>query len=538
MASSRGQEPHIHHEDDGKPFFVDKRRRSTFSEPPVNPFSYPTPPQRSFAFKAQTVLFGVTLLPIRLFASVSLVVTAFVAANIALFGVKKGLNAPRLTGWRLALIHTIRPLARCLLFFAGFHRIKTKGKLATAKEAPVLVIAPHSSLVDVLYIVACSLPSPVSRLENAYIPLIGNIISALQPIYVDRKDPDSKKSCLNEIRKRATSGGEWPQIMIFPEGTTTNRQALIQFKTGAFTPGVPVQPIIIRYKCAIDPAWVLGGPSGITSGLLMMCQWNNTMEIEFMSVYKPDEQEKKDPALFAANVRHVMSNALDVPVTEHAFEDISLMYAAAKKKMPYNVGAIEVPKITKALQLKKERVEDLLDSFAHMDTDSDGYVTIEEFAKHLSVPVDKNLRNLFAVYDRNGDGKINFREFLIGRCLVSDPVNTPETLKYAFEIMDEAKTGEVTSTQFQTILQWANPQLTPEQCQEIFRRAVPPDHTNLTFQDFSNVVAENPEYMKLILSVKADREAQLMDLATKADAMTPDNPVGAMVAGEKEKKSD
>ena len=37
---------------------------------------------------------------------------------------------------------------------------------------------------------------------------------------------------MKEMKKRAKTMGEWPPIIIFPEGTCTNRSCLIGFKQG------------------------------------------------------------------------------------------------------------------------------------------------------------------------------------------------------------------------------------------------------------------------------------------------------------------
>jgi 1-acyl-sn-glycerol-3-phosphate acyltransferase len=62
-----------------------------------------------------------------------------------------------------------------------------------------------------------------------------NAISALlkftQPVLVKREDPNSRQNTVKEIQNRAQVGG-WPQILIFPEGTCTNRSCLISFKLG------------------------------------------------------------------------------------------------------------------------------------------------------------------------------------------------------------------------------------------------------------------------------------------------------------------
>lgn len=36
-------------------------------------------------------------------------------------------------------------------------------------------------------------------------------------------------------------------ILLFPEGTTTNGDFLLPFKTGAFLAGLPLRPVVIKY---------------------------------------------------------------------------------------------------------------------------------------------------------------------------------------------------------------------------------------------------------------------------------------------------
>lgn len=78
------------------------------------------------------------------------------------------------------------------------------------------------------------------------------LIDMAQPIYVTREDHNSRATTIKDILNRVKSKDDWPQIMIFPEGTCTNRSSLIQFKPGAFYAGLPVQPVCIRYPNKID----------------------------------------------------------------------------------------------------------------------------------------------------------------------------------------------------------------------------------------------------------------------------------------------
>jgi len=58
------------------------------------------------------------------------------------------------------------------------------------------------------------------------------LIKFTQPVLVERENPSSRQNTVKEIQQRAATAGAWPQILVFPEGTCTNRTCLISFKPG------------------------------------------------------------------------------------------------------------------------------------------------------------------------------------------------------------------------------------------------------------------------------------------------------------------
>ena len=125
-----------------------------------------------------------------------------------------------------------------------------------------------------------------SLVQNADIPLFGALTSALQPILVDRLDPDSRKNVARTISDRAKDM-EWNQVVLFPEGTTTTGGALIQFKCGAFAPGEPVQPVCFLFKNnAFNFGMTSAGPAMHALALRLLCQLNNNMEVHFLPPYR------------------------------------------------------------------------------------------------------------------------------------------------------------------------------------------------------------------------------------------------------------
>lgn len=67
-------------------------------------------------------------------------------------------------------------LGRIAIFMCGFHRIRVRGVRATAAQAGVLTVAPHSTYFDgIMWFVASHLPTGVSRTENISIPVLGSM---------------------------------------------------------------------------------------------------------------------------------------------------------------------------------------------------------------------------------------------------------------------------------------------------------------------------------------------------------------------------
>lgn len=50
----------------------------------------------------------------------------------------------------------------------------------------------------------------------------------------------------------------YPLLVLAPEGTCGNGYSLLKFRTGAFVAGLPVLPILLKYKTScINPAWTI-----------------------------------------------------------------------------------------------------------------------------------------------------------------------------------------------------------------------------------------------------------------------------------------
>uniref|UniRef100_A0A2M4CGW1 Putative phosphate acyltransferase n=1 Tax=Anopheles darlingi TaxID=43151 RepID=A0A2M4CGW1_ANODA len=291
--------------------------------------------------------------------------------------------------------------------------ITIHGQQAARHEAPVLVVSPHSSFLDAVIIYLTGLASPLVRNADRN---LGKLIDYAQPIYVCREDPHSRQSTIREIIQRANSPEDWPQILIFPEGTCTNRTSLIQFKPGAFYPGVPIQPVLMRYPNKIDTVtWTWEGPDAIQLLWRTLTQFHTFCEIEFLPVYYPSEEEKADPKLYARNVRNLMARALDIPISDYTFDDCKLMTFVKNVHLPYAASSADIEKLRKTLCLDQRNPEMSIVRLEREFNDRNSYVTIEEFANRLQIDAeDESTVGLFRIFLKTSNGTvIDFREYLL-----------------------------------------------------------------------------------------------------------------------------
>ncbi|KAL8523909.1 hypothetical protein ACS0TY_013754 [Phlomoides rotata] len=275
----------------------------------------------------------VVLVPIRVVAGVTILVSYYVICRVCTAFLppnreREQEDYAHMGGWRRSVIvRTGRFLSRALLFVFGFFRIaetrsssNEEGQLnnetvssdqSEKLENPGAIISNHVSYIDILYHMSLSFPSFVAKRSVAKLPLVGLISKCLGCVYVQRelKSSDFKgvSGVVNERIREAHQNKFAPKMMLFPEGTTTNGDYLLPFKTGAFLAKTPVLPVIIRYPYQrFSPAW--DSISGVRHVILLLCQFVNHIEVKRLPVYHPSEQEKEDPKLYAANVRKLMAH--------------------------------------------------------------------------------------------------------------------------------------------------------------------------------------------------------------------------------------
>ncbi|CAL8248556.1 unnamed protein product [Lota lota] len=442
--------------------------------------------------KAKIALMTVTIFPIRLIIVAFMMLLAWPFAFLASVGRSETVVETQCL-WRRVVDLLLKIIMRVMWFAGGFHWVTVKGRKALPAEAPILTLAPHSSYFDAIP-VTMTMASIVMKAESKDIPLWGTLIKFIRPVFVSRLDPDSRKNTVEEIKRRAHSGGEWPQIMIFPEGTCTNRSCLITFKPGAFIPAVPVQPVVIRYPNIMDTiTWTWQGPGAFEILWLTLCQLHNEFEIEYLPIYSPSEEEKRNPALFANNVRRIMAKALRVPTTDYSFEDCQLAMAEGQLRLPVDTCLLEFAKLVRRLGLKTKSTEQVLQDYGNRARKLEGEkLSLDDFAHYLDMPVSDMLREMFALFE-NEDSTVDIREYVIALSVVCRPAKTLETMKLAFKMFEAEQDGSITEAELAVILKTALG-VADLNVSRLFAALDSADTGKITFDTFRSFMAQHPDF--------------------------------------------
>ncbi|KAF3707694.1 Lysophosphatidylcholine acyltransferase 1 [Channa argus] len=476
-----------------------KRSNSRRSALGRNPFVHEL--KLTVTEKIKIGLMSVTVFPVRLLLVSFFMLLAWPFAFTASLGRSEFVIEPQ-TWWRRIIDLCLRVLMRAMWFCGGFHWIKVKGERASPSEVPILTVAPHSSYFDAIP-VTMTMCSIVAKLESRSVPVWGTLISYIRPVFVFRSDQNSRRKTVDEIKRRAQSGGKWPQIMIFSEGTCTNRSGLILFKAGAFIPGLPVQPVVLRYPNKLDTiTWTWQGPGAFKILWLTLCQPHNPMEIEYLPIYTPSNEEKENPALFANNVRELMAKALDIPLTNLSFEDREISLSQGPLRMYDYNSLLEFNQLLCKLGLRAGTSEKVLEEQASRARKLQGdRLGLEDFAQFLNLPVTETLTQVHSIFDERGDGEIDIRHYVIALSTVRRPSKSTETLKLAFKMYESEENGGILEEELATILEIMLG-VKELDLSGLFLALGRPDRGKITYNELHCVIEQHPDFVTDCLDFK------------------------------------
>lgn len=113
-------------------------------------------------------------------------------------------------------------------------RLKIDGEVAA--DRPVLLVANHTSWLDITVLSAVAPVSFVAKKEVGSWPFVSSLAKLQRTVFVDRERRTSAGETANEMIRRLESGDA---LVLFAEGTSSDGNRVLPFKTSLFAAAKP-----------------------------------------------------------------------------------------------------------------------------------------------------------------------------------------------------------------------------------------------------------------------------------------------------------
>eukprot|EP01135_Chromosphaera_perkinsii_P008705 Nk52_evm38s1444 gene=Nk52_evmTU38s1444 len=347
----------------------------------------------------------------------------------------KGEGLQEIKGIRRICIVLSQYLARAWLFTMGVYYIKVVNPPSSddIKKAPIIV-ANHIGFIEGFILFYLEVFSPVAKADVKEIPFVSTFASQLsQAIFVDRMQAKQRKEVVGEIIARANtvashSEKSYPRVIVFPQGTTCSYKVITAFKAGAFVPGLPVHPVLVEFPFVnFDVSWV-SGYSALLMFYRMLCQFYVPVTVTYGKPYTPSKFEIKNPQVYANNVQELMSSLTcwdDVGAgyrklfsSKHSWDDYRLLDHLTEvphaRNLLYDQGEFCVNRVRKHIQgVEFKELCDLIAKFFQVDRDGDGLVNFKDFITGLEMEDGSYAKYLFRVMDRSDKKALSLEDCLL-----------------------------------------------------------------------------------------------------------------------------
>lgn len=117
--------------------------------------------------------------------------------------------------------------------------------------------------------------------------------------------------------------------------------------------------------------------------------------------------------------------------------------------------------------LSEEKIREFREAFALFDRDSDGTITVSELGQVMrsldQEPSEDALRQMIAEIDADGNGSIDFAEFLTLMARKMKHSEGQDEIREAFKVFDKDGSGKISSEELRTVLDQLGEKLTQEE---------------------------------------------------------------------------
>ena len=142
--------------------------------------------------------------------------------------------------------------------------------------------------------------------------------------------------------------------------------------------------------------------------------------------------------------------------------------------------------------LTEDKVNEFKEAFEIFDKDKDGYITTKELGdimKNLGqTPSEAELQDMINEVDIDGNGTIDFKEFLGLMARKMRDTDTQEELIEAFKIFDRDGNGLISANELQHVMTSLGENVTEEEVEEMIKESDLDGDAYINYEEFVRMI--------------------------------------------------
>jgi len=144
--------------------------------------------------------------------------------------------------------------------------------------------------------------------------------------------------------------------------------------------------------------------------------------------------------------------------------------------------------------LSVDEIEEIKEAFDIFDVNKDGHISVSELVKAMETlgfnSKNEAIYKMISEMDEDGNGTIDFAEFLdMMTARISDQ-NTKQDLERVYKLFDLERNGDIRLADLKRVAKELGEDISEEELKEIIQRADLDGDGKLTFDDFYNVIVK------------------------------------------------
>jgi len=141
-----------------------------------------------------------------------------------------------------------------------------------------------------------------------------------------------------------------------------------------------------------------------------------------------------------------------------------------------------------AKQLSEEQIAEFKEAFSLFDKDGDGTITTKELGTVMRSlgqnPTEAELQDMINEVDVDGNGTIDFPEFLAMMAKKMKDTDSEEEIKEAFKVFDKDGNGFISAAELRHVMTNLGEKLTDEEVDEMIREADIDGDSQINYEEF------------------------------------------------------